>query len=42
LSDGVLAKSNAQLVEKLVRIANELDLEIATPDETRDKLKIME
>lgn len=42
LSDGVLAQSNAQLVEKLVRIANELDLEIATPEETREKLRIID
>lgn len=32
---GVLAKSNAELVEKVVRIARELGREIATPDETR-------
>jgi len=32
---GVLAKSNAELVEKVVRIARELDREIATPDEAR-------
>ncbi|MCX8022700.1 MAG: 3-keto-5-aminohexanoate cleavage protein [Syntrophorhabdaceae bacterium] len=31
----VLAKSNAELVEKLVRIAKELGREIATPDEAR-------
>jgi len=35
LSDGVLAKSNAELVEKIVRIARELGREIATPDEAR-------
>jgi 3-keto-5-aminohexanoate cleavage enzyme len=32
---GVLAKSNAELVEKVVRIAHELEREIATPDEAR-------
>jgi 3-keto-5-aminohexanoate cleavage enzyme len=32
---GVLAKSNAELVEKIVRIARELEREIATPDEAR-------
>jgi uncharacterized protein (DUF849 family) len=32
---GVLAKSNAELVEKAVRLARELDREIATPDEAR-------
>jgi uncharacterized protein (DUF849 family) len=31
----VLAKSNAELVEKVVRIARELGREIATPDEAR-------
>jgi 3-keto-5-aminohexanoate cleavage enzyme len=35
---GVLAKSNAELVEKVVRIARELDREIATPDEARQIL----
>jgi 3-keto-5-aminohexanoate cleavage enzyme len=32
---GVLAKSNAQLVERIVRIANEYGREVATPDEAR-------
>ena len=35
LSKGVRAKSNAELVEKVVRLAKELDREIATPDEAR-------
>lgn len=35
LSKGVKAKSNAELVEKIARIAKELDREIATPDEAR-------
>jgi uncharacterized protein (DUF849 family) len=35
---GVLAKSNAELVEKVVRIARELGREIATPDEAREML----
>jgi uncharacterized protein (DUF849 family) len=35
ISKGVLAKSNGELVEKLVRIAKELGREIATPDEAR-------
>lgn len=35
VSKGVLAKSNAELVAKAVRIARELDREIATPDEAR-------
>ena len=38
LSKGVLAKSNGELVEKVVRIANELGREIATPDEAREIL----
>jgi len=39
-SRGVLAKSNAQLVERVVRIANEFGREIATPQETRKILKV--
>lgn len=35
IKKGVLAKSNAELVEKVVRIARELDREIATPNEAR-------
>lgn len=38
LSRGVLAKSNGELVEKVVRIANELGREIATPAEAREIL----
>ncbi len=38
LSKGVLAKSNAELVEKVVRIAKELGREIATPAEAREIL----
>jgi len=37
-SKGVLAKSNAQLVAKIVRIARELGFEIASPDEAREIL----
>jgi len=33
--DGVPAKSNAQLVERIVRIARELGREVASPDEAR-------
>jgi len=33
---GELAKSNAQLVERMVRIINELELDVATPDEARE------
>ena len=35
---GVLAKSNAELVEKVVRIAREFDRDIASPDEVRTYL----
>lgn len=38
LSRGVLAKSNGELVEKVVRLARELGREIATPDEAREIL----
>ncbi|NMB08418.1 MAG: 3-keto-5-aminohexanoate cleavage protein [Tissierellia bacterium] len=38
LSRGVLAKSNGELVEKVVRIAKELGREVATPDEAREIL----
>ena len=40
LSKGVRAKSNAELVEKIVRLAKELDREIATPEEARAILKL--
>lgn len=32
---GEYAKSNAELVEKMVRIAKDLDRDIASPDEAR-------
>jgi 3-keto-5-aminohexanoate cleavage enzyme len=35
INEGVLAKSNAELVEKIVRIARELGRDIATPEEAR-------
>jgi len=35
LSKGILAKSNGELVEKVVRISNELGRDIATPNEAR-------
>jgi 3-keto-5-aminohexanoate cleavage enzyme len=35
LSKKVQAKSNAEMVEKVVRIARELDREIASPEEAR-------
>jgi len=37
---GGLAKSSAEQVEKLVRIARELGREIATPDEAREILNL--
>lgn len=40
VSRGVLAKSNGEVVEKVVRIANELGREIATVDEARKILKL--
>jgi 3-keto-5-aminohexanoate cleavage enzyme len=42
LSKGIKAKSNAEMVEKAVRIARELDREIATPDEARKILQLPE
>jgi 3-keto-5-aminohexanoate cleavage enzyme len=38
---GELASSNAQLVERTVRIARELNLEPATPDEAREVLGVV-
>ena len=38
LSPGEYAQSNAQLVEKIVRISRELGREIATPDEARSMI----
>lgn len=40
LGKGELAKSNAELVEKAIRFAGELGLEVATPDEARQMLKL--
>ncbi|MEG2936289.1 MAG: 3-keto-5-aminohexanoate cleavage protein, partial [Clostridium sp.] len=40
LSKGVSAKSNGELVEKVVRLAKELGREIATPSEARKILGI--
>jgi len=41
LSKGILANSNGELVEKVVRIANELGREIAKPDEARKILGLL-
>jgi 3-keto-5-aminohexanoate cleavage enzyme len=38
ISKGVLAKSNGELVEKVVRLAKEFGREIATPKEAREIL----
>ena len=38
LSKGVLAKSNGELVEKVVRLAKELGRDIASPAEAREIL----
>jgi 3-keto-5-aminohexanoate cleavage enzyme len=35
---GELAKSNAQLVERMVRIIHELEMDVATPEEAREML----
>ena len=40
LSKGRLAKSNAEMVEKMVHILKELDLEPTSPQETRAMLKL--
>ncbi len=40
ISKGVLAKSNAELVEKVVRIARELGRDVATPEEARKILAL--
>ncbi|HOO42130.1 MAG TPA: 3-keto-5-aminohexanoate cleavage protein [Bacteroidales bacterium] len=40
ISKGVLAKSNGELVEKVVRLARELGREIATPKEAREILSL--
>jgi uncharacterized protein (DUF849 family) len=39
LSKGILCKSNAELVEKMVQIMKQYDYEPATPDEAREILK---
>ena len=38
LEKGKMAKSNAEQVEKIIRIARELGIEPATPDEARQIL----
>jgi 3-keto-5-aminohexanoate cleavage enzyme len=41
LSKGVLAESNGELVEKVVRIANEYNRIVASPNEARKILNIL-
>jgi 3-keto-5-aminohexanoate cleavage enzyme len=41
LSKGVLAKSNGELVQKVVGIAKELGREIASPNEARKILGLL-
>jgi 3-keto-5-aminohexanoate cleavage enzyme len=41
ISKGVLAKSNGELVAKVVRMAKELGREIATPKEAREILELV-
>jgi 3-keto-5-aminohexanoate cleavage enzyme len=40
LSRGVQAKSNGELIAKMVRIMKELDFEPATPSEAREILQL--
>lgn len=40
LEKGIKAKSNAEQVEKIIRIARELGIEPATPDDAREMLKL--
>jgi 3-keto-5-aminohexanoate cleavage enzyme len=40
ISKGALAKTNGELVEKVVRIAKNMGKEIANPQDTREMLEI--
>jgi uncharacterized protein (DUF849 family) len=40
ISRGKLAKSNAQQVQKIRRIVEDLGCEVATPDEAREVLRL--
>lgn len=40
IKKGVLAKSNAQLVEKVIQLAEILNREVATPDDARRILRL--
>lgn len=40
LTPGEYARNNAELVEKVVRIARDVGRDIATPDEARERLQI--
>jgi len=39
-SKGVLAKTNAEFVERIIRISKEFDREVATPTEARRILSL--
>ena len=39
-SKGVIAESNAQLVERAARVARDMGCEIATPDDVREMLAL--
>jgi len=41
ISKGVIAESSAQMVERIVRLAGDMDREIATPDEARSILGLL-
>lgn len=41
LRKGVLAAGNVELVERLVRLTRELGLDVASPDEARDRLGLV-
>ncbi|MFO1492750.1 MAG: 3-keto-5-aminohexanoate cleavage protein [Kiritimatiellia bacterium] len=41
LRKGVLANGNVELVERLVRLTRELGLEVASPDEARERLGLV-
>jgi len=40
IEKGILARSNAEMVEKAVRIAREIGREVASPDEAREMLRL--
>lgn len=40
LAKGTFARSNADVVQKMVRILTELDMELTSPKETRELLRL--